>query len=154
MRSRPDPANAVLGSYSEIWIPGCQWPSMFQVCPQNARHEAVPLPFTNFHPSAHRQKGASVFWTAREWVARGFPPAPPCSERLNTPPVVISWLTIAELLDQHITRHHRPNRNTLFPTDTYGEKLAPSGKILISESTLCWDLSLVLVLTEQRLFPF
>lgn len=35
-----------------------------------------------------------------------------------------------------------------------GRTSYPSGQILISESTLCWDLSLVLVLTEQCLFPF
>lgn len=60
---------------------------------------------------------------------RGFPPAPPCSRRLNAAPMVISWLTIPELPDKNITRDHRANKNILFPIDTYGEKLlAPQAK--------------------------
>lgn len=112
------------------------------------------LHFTNFHPSPQRQQGASAFWTAREGVARGFPPAPPCSERLNSPPVVISWLTIPELLDKHINRHHSANKILFFPWTPMGRNFLPLRQILISESTLCWDLSLVLVLTEPCLLPF
>lgn len=160
----------VPGSHLETWTPGCWWPNMSQgtqVCPAGLTRRpccclGTALPSADFHPSAHRQWGAgeassyaSVFWTAREWVVKGFPPAPPCSGWLNAAPMVISWLTIPELQDKNVTRDHRANKNTLLPIDTYGEKLlAPQAEYCkVLSPAFCWDLSPVLVLPEQCLLP-
>lgn len=161
----------VPGSHFEIWTPGCWWPNMSKA------PRSVPavlamrlccclgsaLPSTDFHPSAHRQQGAgeassyaSVFWTATEWVVRRFPPALPCSGRLSAAPMVISWLTIPELLDKNISGDHRANKNVLFPIDTSGEKLLASKAKhwQVLSPIFCWDLSVILVLPEQCFLPF
>lgn len=73
---------------------------------------------TDFYPSA--QRGGKqparpyVFWTARMWVLRGFPPAAPCTGRLNAATVVISWLAIPDLLNKNITGVHRTSKILFF----------------------------------------
>lgn len=105
------------GSHFEICMLGWWWTTCpgHAGLPQRAQCQGCAadwaLPFLHWLPSLspHPVRGKHparhcVFWAARVWVARGFPPAAPCSGRLNAAPMVISWLKIPDLPDKNITR--------------------------------------------------